>query len=171
MRISLLGLVALVVAAGAAPGTLAAQRVAPSVYVGFGSYTNLGGEVGLGTEVRVGPVLSVSAAAGFLTADREFDAEEGRVGFDAGVKAYPFRNWLFLGLNYGLVDYWVDTRPTPARIEKTHAFSFTAGARSPAWRRLYGSAFFGITSDAEANRFFGSFAPRVGVTTGYELTR
>jgi hypothetical protein len=168
LRNSLLWMVALCLLALPA----SAQRLAPSVYVGAGGYTNLGGEVGAGVELRVGRRASINGAVGYLLQDTELSVQGARRDYDVGVKLYPMANWLYLGINYGLVDYWLDDRENPAAVNRTHALSFTAGARSRAWRRLYASAFVGTTSDSEANRMIGDgFMPRLGIMAGYQLYR
>lgn len=168
LRTSLFGFLAL----GCLAAPVPAQRLAPSVYVGAGSYTNLGGELGVGVELRVGSNAAVSAAVGYLHEDAAEPVQDARRDFDVGVKLYPMGNWLYLGINYGLVDYWIDGRESPPALNRTRALSFTAGARSRAWRRLYASGFVGTTSNAEANRAIGDgFMPRLGVMAGYQLYR
>ena len=54
----------------------AKAQITPSVYAGFGNYTNLGGMVGIGTEIRY-KFISVNAAIGYDGCNQTFFPERG----------------------------------------------------------------------------------------------
>jgi len=144
--------------------------LAPSIYIGTGLGTNLGGTVGVGVEIRIDTLFSFSAAGGKW---------RDLYGFDAGIKYYPCRKGLFLGLNYGVIEeaMWTEYlygQPV-THVEKNYGFSFTAGYRFAIVHGAYLSGFLGITADDEANtvRVFerSGFIPRFGVMLGYEFNR
>jgi hypothetical protein len=158
----------LVVTISLYPAQSKAQQVAPSVYAGYGLGTNLGGLVGVGTEVRIGSYVSVNAAVG------TWPYALGRSGldsfdFDVGVKAYPFKQWFYTGLNYGLIDEgFVD-----GKLSKTHGLTFSTGLRTPSWKGAYASGYVGVTDSYRANHIivFDSedFIPHFGLMLGYEF--
>lgn len=169
----LVGLVA-VLAAGAGPAM--AQAVVPSLYLGLGTGTNIGGTVGVGVEVRVARQLAASVALGvWPEALREEALGGDAFDFDVGVKAYPTGRWLFAGINYGIIHAEVST-PRAERfpvLRKRRGFTFSLGLRTPPLRGLYASGFVGVTSDAEANHLTvfdrRTFMPHFGLMVGVEL--
>lgn len=155
---------------------LYAQAVHPSLYLGLGSGTNLGGTAGAGVEVRIGGYLSANLAAGVWPEALRQDRLDGSpFDFDLGAKLYPFRRWLFLGLNYGLIHSALYTSFETQVFEKTRGFTLSLGLRMPAYRRGYLSGYIGVTDDADANhiRVFDrrDFMPHLGLMLGYELQR
>jgi hypothetical protein len=182
----------LFVAALASPAS--AQPVSPSLYTGFGLGTNLGGLVGVGTEVQVGDYLSASVAVGTWPEAMRTEDLRGPspFDFDVGVKVYPFktRNWVYAGLNYGVIEEEIisTSAPFPSprsstgsaplltetnRLTKTRGFSFSLGARTPSWNRLYASTFLGVTANGDVNTLSvfdtDAFFPRFGLMIGIEI--
>jgi len=102
--------------------------------------------------------------------------------FDIGLKVYPIK-YLFLGLNYGLINYvYQEWGYSSGRFETSYedirGFSYTVGLRSGEYKNFHLSAFIGTTSVKEANcaEPFGDdpgdakfCAPHVGVLLGYAL--
>lgn len=170
----LCGAVLLAAAVGSA-GPAAAQRVAPSLYLGLGTGTNVGGTAGVGLEVRVGRRLAASAAVG-LWPEALRTAGTAAFDVDVGLKVYPTGRWVFAGLNYGIIHAEIAT-PEAARapvLRKRHGFTASLGLRTPPARGVYASGFAGVTSDAEANHLTvfdrRTFMPHVGLMVGYELS-
>ena len=154
----------------------AMAQIKPSVYAGWGNYTNLGGTVGIGTEVRY-EFLSVNAAIGTAYYHGTFDGLEivgGNpwIGFDFGVKGYVFKG-LFAGVNYGVLGkYRLMETQDRVRVRNLYGFSFTMGYKWHYYKGIYGMAYAGWTSSKDANNFlgdFGGYIPRVGITLGYDF--
>lgn len=163
-------------------GSLSAMaQIKPSVYVGAGNYTNLGGTVGIGTEVRY-QFLSVSAAIGNTIYGKAFyeKAFEGMeivsgnpwLGFDFGLKGYVYKG-LFAGVNYGVLGKtrYMETQDR-VRIGNLYGFSFTVGYKWHYYKGIYGMVYAGTTSSKKANSWLGEFGgiePRFGLQLGYDF--
>lgn len=154
----------------------AMAQIKPSVYVGLGNYTNLGGTVGIGTEIRY-QFISVNAALGTAYTYRAFDGLEivsGNpwLGFDVGVKGYVFKG-LFVGVNYGVLGkYRYMETQNQVRVRDLCGFSFTAGYKWNFYKGLYGTIYAGTTSSKDANNFLGDLGGkqlRAGILLGYDF--
>lgn len=154
----------------------AKAQITPSVYVGLGNYTNLGGTVGIGAEIRY-KFISVNAAIGTVYNMGAFDGLEivrGNpwLGFDVGVKCYVFKG-LFVGVNYGVLGKYryMETQDR-VRVRDLCGFSFTTGYRWNFYKGIYGLVYTGTTSSKDANNFLGDLGgiqPRFGILLGYEF--
>lgn len=165
----------------AAPSTCCAEEgIVPSVYIGYGTGTNIGGELGIGTAVRIDECFSASAAVG--TWNDSWPAHTGaqsKFDYSVGLQYYPFRKSLFAGFNYGIISEalytsGVDGGQVRYHFEKIRGVSFTIGAHVRIFRPAYVSAFLGITGDHSVNNFslFGGeerFFPQFGVMFGCDL--
>ena len=142
------------------------ENFIPSVYLGFGMGTNIGGLIGAGSELKLNKYFSTNLAIG--TAGKI--GSEIVYGFDIGIKAYPI-NFIFLGLNYGLVD----AESSNGVYSEIYALSITAGLRTINFENIYYSIYTGTTTDPKANKgYCGSlenscFGPRFGIMVGYEF--
>lgn len=154
----------------------AKAQVTPSVYVGWGNYTNLGGTIGIGTEVRY-KFIAVNAAIGTVYYGGSFDGLEivsGNpwLGFDVGLKGYVYKG-LFAGVNYGVLGkYRYMETQDKVRVRNMYGFSFTVGYKWHYYKGIYGMAYAGWTSSKKANNWlgeFGGYIPRVGITLGYDF--
>ena len=162
----------------------AKAQITPSVYVGLGNYTNVGGMVGIGTEIQY-KLIPVNAAIGFDGCNQAFFrkgyyAGKERVGdnpffgFDVGVKCYFYKGF-FGGVNYGLLGkYCLEETAERVRVDNFYDFSFTLGYKWHYYKGLYGMAWLGVTSNKDANQFVfifdsRSFIPRAGLIIGYEF--
>jgi hypothetical protein len=158
----------------------AEQGIVPSVYLGYGTGTNIGGELGIGAAVRIDEYFSASAAVG--TWNDSWPAHTGaqsRFDYSVGLQYYPFRRVLFAGLSYGIVSEalytsGVDGGQVRYHFEKIHGVSFSIGARVRLFRPVHGGAFLGITGNHSVNTFslFGGeeqFFPQFGVMLGCDL--
>ena len=155
----------------------AMAQITPSVYAGWGNYTNLGGTVGIGTELRY-KFISASAAIGTIYYPKK--AFEGLeivngnpwFGFDFGLKGYVYKG-LFAGINYGVLGKYryMETQDR-VRVRNLYGFSFTVGYKWHYYKGIYGTAYAGWTSSKDANNFLGDlggYIPRVGITLGYDF--
>ena len=159
-------------------------QIKPSVYAGFGNYTNLGGMVGIGTEIQY-KFVSVNAAIGYdhcnmVFSQKGYYAGKERVGdnpffgFDVGVKCYFYKGF-FGGVNYGLLGkYCLEETAQRVRVDNFYDFSFTLGYKWHCYQGFYGMAWLGVTSNKDANQFVfifdsKSFTPRVGLIIEYEF--
>lgn len=149
-------------------------QIQPSVYVGVGLGTNLGGIVGIGTEIKYN-LVSVNFAGGSRIS--EFTPHTGpqsHFDYDFGIKLYcPLG--VFAGVNYGLIGeemYSLETQDLPNYV-KTRGFSFTIGYRHILYRNLYASTYLGLTSNKNENWLVlfdsKSIVPRMGVLIGYDF--
>ena len=108
------------------------------------------------------------------TLDDPNSAEYVPLDFAVGVRAYPFREWLYAELAYGFVgtthDYDLFARPDVS--EKERGFSYAVGVRTPAWRGVYAGAALGRAFGDE-DRWLYDESPlsRFGMTLGIELGR
>lgn len=158
-------------------GSLSAKaQITPSVYAGWGNYTNLGGTVGIGTELRY-KFISVNAAIGTAYTYRAFDGLEivsGNpwLGFDVGLKGYVYKG-LFVGVNYGVLGkYRYMETQNRVRVRDLCGFSFTAGYKWNFYKGLYGTIYAGTTSSKDANNFLGDLEGRqlrAGILLGYDF--
>ena len=128
-----------------------------SVYGGCGLFTHIGGVVGVGTEIIYNKILAANLAFG--------DYEHG-MGYDIGVKIYA-DELLFIGLNYGIVDYSYDYE----KLRTIDSASFTFGIKAPITEDIYMSGYLGITASKRANSggIIGGSIPRFGLLLGYNL--
>lgn len=154
----------------------AKAQIKPSVYAGWGNYTNLGGTVGIGTEIRY-KSFSANAAIGstFYNGafkDVETIGDNPYLGFDVGLKCY-FIKGFFGGVNYGLLGrYRIAETQKRVKLENFYSFSFTLGYKWHFYKGLYGMTYLGTTSNKDANNWLGDFdgfEPRLGLTLGYEF--
>ena len=155
----------------------AKAQIQPSVYAGWGNYTNLGGTVGIGTELRY-KFISVNAAIGTIyypgKAFENLEIVGGNpwLGFDFGLKGYIYKG-LFAGVNYGVLGkYRYMETQNKVRVRDMYGFSFTIGYKWHYYKGIYGMAYAGWTSNKDANNFlgdFGGYIPRVGITIGYDF--
>jgi hypothetical protein len=154
----------------------AKAQITPSVYVGWGNYTNLGGTIGIGTEVRY-KFISANAAIGtayYLGAFDGLEIVSGNpwLGFDFGLKGYVYKG-LFAGVNYGVLGkYRLMETQDCVRVRDLYGFSFTVGYKWHYYKGIFGTAYAGWTSSKDANNFlgdFGGYIPRVGLTLGYDF--
>lgn len=146
-------------------------QITPSVYVGAGLFTNLGGVLGVGTEFRY-KNFSVNAAIGgsdFLDYKDEIVGDVPILGFDVGVKYYFYKG-LFGGVNYGLLGRDYSTNHYVVKIENIYDFSFIVGYKLPFNKRFYGMAYIGSTLNEDFNWHFNLFVPHFGLIIGYNLT-
>ncbi|MDX9696959.1 MAG: hypothetical protein RBT49_14305 [Bacteroidales bacterium] len=139
----------------------------PSVYLGIGNGTNLGGFYGLGSEVGVNKFLSFNGSFGIIPPINDESTTE--YGFDLGLKIYPIK-YFFLGINYGTllgIDYFNGDKDEYV-YENQQALSFTLGLKSPDFKNAFLSVFFGTTSKPELNNY-GPWVYdfRMGVILGY----
>jgi len=162
------------------------DRLNHSVYLGWATGTNVGGSVGLGVEYALNKYFTANVAIGSIHLDIQNANLRGKVSsskmfdFDLGLKLYPIK-YLFLGLNYGLINYvyqeWGYSNGQLATDYKDiRGFSYTVGLRSGDYKNLHLSAFIGTTSVKEANcaEPFGDEPgdakfcyPHVGMLLGY----
>ena len=110
----------------------AMAQIKPSVYVGCGNYTNLGGTVGIGTEIQY-KFVSVNAAIGYDHCNQTFShkgyyagkervGDNPFIGFDVGVKYYFYKGF-FGGVNYGHGDHPIKRkRKIPNSFSKVRDF-------------------------------------------------
>ena len=160
----------------------AKAQITPSVYAGWGNYTNLGGMVGIGAEIQY-KILSVNAAIGYdhcnmaffnkgHYAGKERVGDNPFIGFDVGLKCYFYKGF-FGGVNYGLLGkHCLEETTERVRVDNFYDFSFTLGYKWHYYKGLYGMAWLGATSNQDANHilFFGKgFVPRTGIIVGYEF--
>lgn len=164
-----------------------AQNLEPSIYIGMGTGTNIGGAVGIGTEIKLYKYLSVNLAVGSLHTVLDVETKFSKFDYDIGMKVYPVK-YVFLGVNYGLIDYIYDVRiyytssylseilPAIDHQEKVRGFSFTVGLRTPEFKHFYLSGFIGTTNKEEANSTDADgfldepvWMPRIGVLFGYNI--
>lgn len=157
----------------------AMAQIKPSVYVGWGNYTNLGGTVGIGTEIRY-KFISANAAIGhdycngaFKTGsykDMEPVGDNPFWGFDVGLKCY-FIKGFFGGVNYSLLGKrCLKETQERVKVDNFYGFSFTLGYKWDFYKGLYGMTYLGTTSSKEANHWFlGGAAPRLGLILGYNF--
>lgn len=144
-------------------------QITPSVYLGMGGFTNLGGGFGIGTEIQY-KSISANAAIGAAyfrgSHEKEYVGDNPYFGYDFGLKYYVYKG-LFGGVNYGVLlkDYIVES-PDVTRVENRNGFTFTLGYKMPFQNGFYGLAYIGLTSDEYANRFFNSVMPRIGLIIG-----
>ena len=155
----------------------AMAQIKPSVYVGWGNYTNLGGTIGIGTEIRY-KFISVNAAIGTIYypskvfENLEIVGGNPWFGFDFGVKGYVYKG-LFAGVNYGVLGKYryMETQDR-VRVRNLYGFSFTAGYKWHYYKGIYGMAYTGWTSSKKANNWLGEFGgvePRFGIQLGYDF--
>ena len=151
------------------------SQINPSVYLGYGLGTNIGGIVGVGTEVKY-KMISLNAAVGsWVDEFPEHTGAKSRFDYDFGIKAYS-NIGVFIGVNYGLIGAALYTKAGQQELhfEKTRGFSFTLGFRHTIYKNLYGLGYMGLTSNKDENHIsiFGEnkgFLPRVGLILGFEL--
>ena len=155
----------------------ALAQIEPSMYVGIGNYTNLGGTVGIGTELRY-KFISVNAAIGTTYYPKKafegLEIVKGNpwLGFDVGLKGYVYKG-LFAGVNYGVLGkYRLMETQDRVRVRNLYGFSFTVGYKWHYYKGIFGTAYAGWTSSKDANNFLGDlggYIPRVGITLGYDF--
>jgi len=136
----------------------ALAQFTPSVYVGSGLFTNLGGVIGIGTEVQY-KIFSANVATGASYFDRDnanYIGYSHFLGYDVGMKCYFYKG-LFCGVNYGLL------------YKTRNGFTFSLGYRQTISKRFYCMTYIGITSDKAGNRFFNLVVPRCGFIIGYNF--
>ena len=121
----------------------------PSLYVGIGNGTNLGGNLGLGLEVPFrlgdGAHLALNVAGGFLPREQDL-YDPSRFDFDVGVKLYPLvKHQIFVGLNYGL--YRVDESKALPLVpySKVRTLSLLIGWRVPLRQSFYLNGYIGTS--------------------------
>ena len=154
----------------------AKAQITPSVYVGLGNYTNLGGTFGIGTEVRY-KFISANAAIGTASyrgifENLEIVGNNPWFGFDFGVKGYVYKG-LFAGVNYGVLGKYryMETQDR-VRIRNLYGFSFTVGYKWHYYKNIYGMVYAGTTSSKKANNWLGELGgiePRFGIQLGYDF--
>ena len=154
----------------------AKAQITPSVYAGWGNYTNLGGTIGIGAEIRY-KFISANAAVGTVYNYGAFDGLEivsGNpwLGFDVGLKCYVFKG-LFAGVNYGVLGKYryMETQDR-VRVRNLNGFSFTLGYKWNFYKGFYGLVYAGATSSKDANNFLGELGgkqPRFGILLGYDF--
>lgn len=152
------------------------SQINPSVYVGYGNGTNIGGNVGIGTEIKY-KMFSANAAIGsWIDEFPEHTGAKNRFDYDFGVKIYS-KIGIFAGVNYGLISTSLYTKNGQEKLhfEKVRAFSFTIGYRRTIYKNLYGLVFLGLTSNKDENyiKIFDEedFFPRIGLLIGFELNK
>ena len=150
------------------------SQINPSIYVGWGLGTNLGGETGIGAEFKY-KMISINAAVGtWLGEFPEHTGAKYRYDYDFGIKLYS-KIGAFLGINYGIIGASLATKTGQQLLDfqKNHGFSFTLGYRHSLYKNIYGLGYLGLTSDKNENmlNLFGlkSFIPRIGLLIGYEF--
>lgn len=147
-------------------------QITPSVYLGMGGFTNLGGGIGVGTEVQY-KSISANAAIGAAyfrgSHEKEYVGDNPYFGYDFGLKCYVYKG-LFCGVNYGvLLKDHIAESPNVTRVENRKGFTFSLGYKMPFLNSFYGLAYIGLTSDEYANRFFNSVMPRIGFILGRNI--
>ncbi|MGP1447899.1 MAG: hypothetical protein ACTTKO_10340 [Candidatus Limimorpha sp.] len=144
-------------------------QLTPSVYVGAGTGTNLGGNIGVGSEIRY-KMVSVNAAVCpiWKLSKSHHPDSESPFGWDVGLKVYPVKGW-FLGANYGVISEGSGScegcSDGELLFKKQWGFSFTTGYRWRFYKGLYGMGFVGVTDKKGINSFF----PRFGLLIGYDI--
>lgn len=160
------------------------SKIEPSIYVGLGLGTNIGGAIGVGTEVKFLKYFSANIALGSIHLIFEKEVETSKFDFDLGIKYYPFK-YFFVGVNYGFIDYeYIRIHDETGLIfnedteiyNETRGISLTLGFRTADFNNLYLSGYLGTTTDpdvncSDANGFLdGSICmPRIGIMLGYEF--
>ena len=157
----------------------AKAQITPSVYAGWGNYTNLGGTVGIGTEIRY-KFISANAAIGYdycngafnkgTYMDMETVGDNPFLGFDVGLKCYFIKGFCG-GVNYGLLGkHCLKETQERVKVDNFYGFSFTLGYKWTFYKGLYGMTYLGTTSSKEANHWFlGGAEPRLGLILGYNF--
>lgn len=154
----------------------AKAQINPSLYVGWGNYTNIGGTLGIGTELRY-KSFSVNAAVGMSSFRGVFEGLEvvgncPHWGFDVGAKYYVYKG-LFAGVNYGVLGkYRYMETQYRVRVRNLYGFSFTVGYKWHFHKGIYGMVYTGTTSSKKANNWLGDFGgvePRFGIQLGYDF--
>ncbi|MBQ1668247.1 MAG: hypothetical protein II063_09765 [Prevotella sp.] len=144
-------------------------QITPSVYVGVGTGTNLGGTGGVGTEIRY-KMVSVNAAVGtaWIKENGHHLDSQSPLGWDVGLKVYPIKGW-FLGVNYGVISEgsYKDISSGESVFSKQWGFSFTTGYHWCFYKGLYGMGFIGLTDKIGINSFF----PRFGLLIGWDFLK
>ena len=80
-----------------------------SLYLGLGMGINIGGSFGIGFEHELKKKISLNFSIGSLpSGELAENSRYSNIGFDLGIKYYVLSN-LFIGANYGLVDYRENT--------------------------------------------------------------
>ena len=146
-------------------------QIVPSVYVGMGTGTNLGGTSGIGTEIRY-KMVSVNTAVGtaWIKDKGHHPDSQSPLGLDLGLKVYPIKGW-FLGANYGVISEGSgtceDCSDGELLFKKRWGFSFTTGYRWRFYKGLYGMGFVGLTDKKGINSIF----PRFGLVVGWDFLK
>lgn len=147
-------------------------QITPSVYVGVGAFTNLGGGIGIGTEVQYKSFsANVAIGASYFggRANTNYVGDNHYLGYDIGLKCYFYKG-LFGGVNYGLLfKNHIREAQNIIRVENRNGFTFSLGYKWPILKRFYCMAYIGITSDKDANRFFNLVMPRYGFIFGHNI--
>ena len=151
------------------------SQIQPSVYTGYGIFTNLGGPVGVGSEFRY-KIISFNCAVGIYPVKfSSHTIAQSRFDYDFGLKLYS-KYGLFVGINYGIIgDVLYNVSLDTMRYEKIHGFSFTLGYRWSIYYNVFGLVYFGLTSDKRENiiDILGNkgFIPRLGILIGYDFKK
>lgn len=80
------------------------DTLSKSLYFGWGLGPNIGGVVGIGFEKEIVKGFSLSVALGSIHPMIDEETTFSKFSYDFGVKYYAYKG-LFLGANYGYVDY------------------------------------------------------------------
>ena len=147
-------------------GTKSYAELKPSIYMGTGVYTNLGGIFGIGAELKY-KSISFNCALGLEC----LFLRNPLYNIDIGVKLYLREN-VFGGSVFGGVNFGYSSKPelfwTPI-----NNFTFSIGYRHTIYKHLYGMGYLGLTSDnlafmPEKDRKY-DLIPTVGIIIGYEF--
>ena len=158
-------------------GSISAKaQIQPSLYMGWGNYTNMGGTLGIGTEIRYKD-FSTNVGVGRSSYRGLFEGMDVvgtnlNWGFDVGVKYYAYKG-LFAGVNYGVLGkYRLMETQDRVRVRNLYGFSFTVGYKWHYYKGVYGMVYAGTTSSKKANNWlgeFGGYEPRIGIQLGYDF--
>lgn len=129
------------------------DTLSKAIYVGVGVGTNIGGVVGIGFEKEIVKGLSLSIAIGSIHPMLEEKTKFSKFSYDFGIKYYVFKG-LFLGANYGFVDYQISTLIIDNVIlndteEKYNGFTVSLGCKFNVIKQLNLSIFIANWLDSE----------------------
>ena len=150
-----------------------AQRAPLALQANLGTTGAIGGNVGVGAEWSLHDHVSATFALG-STMDDPSSAAYFPLDFAVGVRAYPFREWLYGELAYGFVgtthDYDLFARPNVS--EKERGLSYAIGVRTSSWHGVFaGVSLGGALGDEDRVLFNESPLSRFGMTLGIEIGR
>jgi len=160
-------------------------QLIPSIYIGCGTGTNIGGVFGIGSEIKY-KMVSLNVATGSMFGDDFLVFSSAPnigsslwFGYDFGVKLHSDLG-AFFGVNYGIIGaskYYTekDLSQDFPQYESVNGFSFSLGYRHSIYKNFYGQYFIGLTSKKKYNYMDAPILdakyiyPRIGLIMGYEF--